>query len=172
MMKIDRIQTTMVLTVIMMMCFLLMGSGKSNAFDGTRTSDEAEFWMEYRILDKEESSDLTLSEGKISFVCPQKRDREIKARLEECCTDYIGDAPQVVGIASNLPYQEGFSYRSIEIQSDTEPYELTVFLDGEGNASESDFENAAKLAFDYIKNMGTIRFCMEEAKEEVASFER
>ena len=43
MMKIDRIQTTMVLTVIMMMCFLLMGCGKSNAFDGTRTSDEAEF---------------------------------------------------------------------------------------------------------------------------------
>ena len=51
-------------------------------------------------------------------------------------------------------------------------YELTVFLDGEGNASESDFENAAKLAFDYIKNMGTIRFCMEATKEEVASFER
>ena len=94
----------------------------------------------------------------ISFVCPQKRDREIKARLEECCTDYIGDASQVVGIASNLPYPEGFSYRSIEIQSDTEPYEHTVFIDGEGNASESDFENAAKLAFDYIKNMGTIRF--------------
>ena len=85
------------------------------------------------------------AEGKISFVCPQKRDREIKARL---------------------------SYRSIEIQSDTEPYELTVFLDGEGNASESDFENAAKLAFDYIKNMGTICFCMEATKEEVASFER
>ena len=112
------------------------------------------------------------AEGKISFVCPQKRDREIKARLEERLTDYIGDASQVVGIASNLPYPEGFSYRSIEIQSDTEPYELTVFLDGEGNASESDFENAAKLAFDYIKNMGTICFCMEATKEEVASFER
>lgn len=230
MMKIDRIQTTMVLTVIMMMCFLLTGCGKSNAFDGTRTSDEAGFWMVYRVLDKEESSDLKLSEGdqiqvsishsagyvdvmvgqdgeepiydgtwqenadfiltipetglyqitvtghqaegKISFVCPQKRDREIKARLEEYRTDYIGDAPKVVGIASNLPYPEGFSYRSIEIQSDTEPYGLTVFLDGEGNSTEKDFENASKFAFDYIKNMGTIRFCMEEAKEEVASFER
>ena len=60
MMKIDRIQTTMVLTVIMMMCFLLMGCGKSNAFDGTRTSDEAGFWMEYRILDKQELNDFLI----------------------------------------------------------------------------------------------------------------
>lgn len=75
-------------------------------------------------------------------------------------------------IASNLPYPEGFSYRSIEIQSDTEPYGLTVFLDGDGNATEKDFENVSKIAFDYIKNMGTIRFCMEATKEEVASFKR
>ena len=43
-------------------------------------------------------------------------------------TDYVGDAPKVINIVSGQNYPDGYSYDSIEIQSETEPYELTVFL--------------------------------------------
>ena len=42
---------------------LLTGCGQKSTFDGSRTSNESGFWMEYTILDREESADLMLSEG-------------------------------------------------------------------------------------------------------------
>ena len=42
---------------------LLTGCRQKSAFDGSRTSDESGFWMEYTILDREESANLPLSEG-------------------------------------------------------------------------------------------------------------
>ena len=59
----DRIQTSMRLTAIMTMFFLLTGCGQTNAFDGIRTSDESGFWMEYDSLNNQESAELMLSEG-------------------------------------------------------------------------------------------------------------
>jgi len=45
------------------MLFLLTGCGTSSVFDGSRISDASGFWIEYSILNQEESADLNLTEG-------------------------------------------------------------------------------------------------------------
>ena len=45
------------------MIFLLTGCGSGSVFDGSRVSDASGFRMEYSILNREESADLTLTEG-------------------------------------------------------------------------------------------------------------
>ena len=48
--------------ILLAICFLLSGCGGKSTFDGSRTSDETGFRMEYSILDKEESVELKLTE--------------------------------------------------------------------------------------------------------------
>ena len=96
----------------------------------------------------------------------------IQTEIDTYRTDYIGDAPAVSQIAMRLPYPGDYSYSSIEIQSAHEPYGLAVYLDGDEPVSQDNFEVAARVAFDNIGNMGTIRFCKADTKEELASFER
>ena len=48
--------------ILLAICFLLSGCGRKSTFDGSRTSDETGFRMEYSILDKEESVELKLTE--------------------------------------------------------------------------------------------------------------
>ena len=45
------------------MLFLLTGCGTGSVFDGSRVSDAFSFRMEYSMLNREESADLTLAEG-------------------------------------------------------------------------------------------------------------
>ena len=45
------------------MLLLLTGCGTGSVFDGSRVSDASGFRMEYRVLDREESADLVLTEG-------------------------------------------------------------------------------------------------------------
>ena len=52
-----------VTAILLAICLLLSGCGKKITFDGSRTSDETGFRMEYRILDKEESAEMKLTEG-------------------------------------------------------------------------------------------------------------
>ena len=87
-------------------------------------------------------------------------------------TVYIGGATEVAGIAQRLPYPGDYSYGHIEIQSDEEPYGLTVYLNGTGDFGKSGFEEASRLAFDQIGNMGEIRFCREKDGEVLALFSR
>ena len=45
------------------MYFLLTGCGTGSVFDGSRAADASGFRMEYSMLNREESADLTLREG-------------------------------------------------------------------------------------------------------------
>ncbi len=61
---IERAITKKAMTAILLaMCFLLSGCGEKSAFVGSRASDETGFRMEYRILDKEETAEMKLTEG-------------------------------------------------------------------------------------------------------------
>ena len=52
-----------VTAILLAICLLLSGWGEKSTFDGSGTSDETGFRMEYRILDKEESAEMKLTEG-------------------------------------------------------------------------------------------------------------
>ena len=49
--------------ILMAICLLLSGCGGKSTFDGSRIFSETVFRMEYRILDKEESAEMKLTEG-------------------------------------------------------------------------------------------------------------
>ena len=49
--------------ILLVMCLLFAGCEGKSTFDGSRTSGETEFRMEYSILNKEESAELKLTEG-------------------------------------------------------------------------------------------------------------
>lgn len=92
--------------------------------------------------------------------------------LEQYRTDYIGDAPKVSAIAQQLPYPKGYTYSSIELQTSTEPYELSIYLSGRGSVQEKDFERCEAIAFNLIGNMGIISFCNADSQSVIASFDR
>ncbi|NLL78720.1 MAG: DUF4825 domain-containing protein [Clostridiales bacterium] len=94
--------------------------------------------------------------------------------LSQYKTEYVGDAPNVVNIVSQQDYPEGYSYDSIEIQSETEPYGLTVFLKAAPAASEieDELQTNADMAFDLIGNLGTLEYREANSKEFIAAYER
>ena len=94
--------------------------------------------------------------------------------LSQYKTDYIGDSSNVINIVSGQEYPEGYSYDSIEIQSETEPYGLTVFLKDEPSAVklEDELQVNADMTFDLIGNLGTIDYKTADSKEIIASYER
>ena len=80
----------------------------------------------------------------------------------------------VNNIVSGQEYPAGYSYDSIEIQSETEPYGLTVFLKDEPSAAklEDELQVNADMTFDLIGNLGTIDYKTADSKEIIASYER
>ncbi len=107
----------------------------------------------------------------------------VTQRKEEMCeipnlsqykTDYVGDAPNVINIVSSQHYPDGYSYDSIEIQSDTKPYGLTVFLKVEPSAAnlKDELQVNADMTFDLISNLGTLNYKIADSKEIIASYER
>ena len=94
--------------------------------------------------------------------------------LSQYKTDYVGDSSKVINIVSGQEYPEGYSYDSIEIQSETEPYALTVFLKDEPSAAnlEDELQVNADMTFDLIGNLGTIDYKTADSKEIIASYER
>ncbi len=94
--------------------------------------------------------------------------------LSQYKTDYVGDSVNVINIVSGQDYPEGYSYDSIEIQSETEPYGLTVFLKAEPSASvlEDQLQVNADMTFDLIGNLETLDYKIVDSKEVIASYER
>ena len=94
--------------------------------------------------------------------------------LSQYKTDYVGDSSNVINIVSSQAYPEGYSYDSIEIQSEIEPYGLIVFLKDEPSAAklEDELQVNADMTFDLIGTLGTIDYKTADSKEIIASYER
>ena len=67
-------------------------------------------------------------------ACGRKEELYEIPDLSQYKTDYVGDSSNVINIVSGQEYPEGYSYDSIQIQSETKPYGLTVFLKVEPSA--------------------------------------
>lgn len=94
--------------------------------------------------------------------------------LSQYKTEYVGDASNVANIVSHQDYPEGYSYDKIEIQSEKEPYGLTVFLKKEPSASkiEDELQVNADMTFDLIGNLGTLDYKEVDSEELIAAYER
>ena len=107
-------------------------------------------------------------------ACGKKEELYEVPDLSQYKTEYVGDTPNVINIVSGQDYPKGYSYDSIEIQSETEPYGLTVFLKVEPSASklEDELQVNADITFDLIGNLGTLDYRTADSKEIIASYER
>ena len=107
-------------------------------------------------------------------ACGRKEEMYEVPDLSQYKTDYVGDASNVISIVSGQDYPEGYSYDSIEIQSETEPYGLTVFLKVEPSTSklEDELQVNADMTFNLIGNLGTLDYKIADSKEIIASYER
>ena len=94
--------------------------------------------------------------------------------LSQYKTDYVGDSSNVINIVSGQEYPEGYSYDSIQIQSETKPYGLTVFLKVEPSAVkiEDELQVNADMTFDLIGNLETLDYKIADSKEIIVSYER
>lgn len=107
-------------------------------------------------------------------ACGRKEEMYEVPDLQQYKTDYVGDAPNVIGIVSSQDYPTGYLYDSIEIQSETKPYGLTVFLRVEPSVSkiEDELQINADMAFDLIGNLETLDYKNADSKEMIVSYER
>ena len=61
--RLSKRKATAGICMLAAMLFLLTGCGTGSVFDGSRVADASGFRMEYSMLNREESADLTLREG-------------------------------------------------------------------------------------------------------------
>ena len=96
----------------------------------------------------------------------------IDETLTQYATDYIGDAPNVVGIASHMTYPGQWQYDHVELHTDAPPYGLDIYLSGYGTQEEAEFQPLADTAFALIGNLDQVTFMSSETGDEIASFQR
>ena len=107
-------------------------------------------------------------------ACGRKKEMYEVPDLSKYKTDYVGDSSNVIKIVSGQEYPEGYTYDSVEIQSKSEPYGLTVFLKVEPSASklEDELQVNANMTFDLIGNLKTLDYRMADSKKIIALYER
>jgi len=94
-----RTARTAVRVLLITLCLLLAGCGSPSAFEGTRTKSESGFWMEYSVLDREETADLTMAEGE-----------ELEVRIHHTA----GDVDVTVGRVGEEPVYQGSGQTNAE----------------------------------------------------------
>ncbi|NQL66227.1 DUF4825 domain-containing protein [Streptococcus suis] len=105
-------------------------------------------------------------------ACQAEKSQEVN--LEQYKTDYVGDNSKVIQLAALQDYPEGYTYDHIEIQSDKEPYQLTVFLkvDKASDKESEELQSNSQSLFDLIGNLEQVAFVDATSQEEIAHFTR
>lgn len=94
------------------------------------------------------------------------------ASIYDYKTEYVGDNSKVVQIVNGMEYPDGIQYDSIEIQSQTQPYGLTVYvLEDRGITQDELFKNAV-MTFALIDNLSELKYVDSSTDETIAEFTR
>lgn len=106
--------------------------------------------------------------------CSKKGETQKADELSQYKTEYVGDNSNVIHIVSGQDYPKGYTYDSIEIQSEVEPYGLTVYLkvDSSEPALQDELQTNADITFSLIGNLGTLDYKTADSKEKIASYVR
>ena len=107
------------------MIFLLAGCGTGSVFDGSRVSDTSGFWMEYSILNREESAGLNLTEGD---------------RLQVSLSHTEGTVDVTVGMNGKEPIYRGNGQQNAE-------FVLEILEKGNYHISVSGHQAKGNIAF-------------------------
>ena len=92
--------------------------------------------------------------------------------LEQYRTEYIGDNTKVIGIASRQSYPKGYAYDHIAMQTETEPYALTVYLQVEAQADDvGELDENAALTYSLIGNLGDLYYVNAADETALASYQ-
>ena len=87
-------------------------------------------------------------------------------------TEYVGDNSKVVQIVNGMEYPAGIQYDSIEIQSQTKPYGLTVYVLEDKEVSQNDLFKNAVVTFALIDNLSELKYVNSSTNETIAEFNR
>ena len=98
-------------------------------------------------------------------ACGRKEELYEIPDLSQYKTDYVGDSSNVINIVSGQEYPEGYSYDSIQIQSETKPYGLTVFLKVEPSAVK--IEDELQVNADVVRKIGKRNIYLEDSNEKM-----
>lgn len=104
-------------------------------------------------------------------ACQYKSDPN---NIQQYKTDYVGDNSKVIAIVKNQEYS-GYSVDHVEIQSETEPYGIKVYLKAEENETSkinNDFQKNADKTFVLIGNLEIIDYVKVDNNETLASYKR
>lgn len=129
-----------------------------------------------KILNKSLKKALTLSlvlglSANLLVGCGKKESATIDENsLYSYKTEFVGDNSKVISIVSKLDYNN-FDYDSILIQSEKEPYGLTVYLNGEENKEHDFFDNAI-MTFALIENLENIKYVDKNTENILEEFNR
>ena len=114
--------------ILLVMCLLFAGCEGKSTFDGSRTSGETEFRMEYSILDKEESAELKLAEGD---------------QLQVSISHTTGNVDVIVGRNGEEPIYKGTGQENAD-------FVLTIPQTGAYQISVRGHRAKGKISFTYI----------------------
>lgn len=87
-------------------------------------------------------------------------------------TDYIGDNSTVSAIVSHMTFPEGYEFDHIELDTDEEPYGLTIVLTGSGPVDSNLFSMNADIAFEHIGNLSSVMFINSDTGEFISAVNR
>ncbi len=106
----SKLKATAGVCILAALILMLTGCGTGSVFDGSRVSDASGFRMEYNILNREKSAELTLTEGDRLLVSLShtKGTVDVTVGMEGKAPIYRGNGQQnaefVLGIAETGNY--------------------------------------------------------------------
>ena len=109
----------------------------------------------------------------MQYVSKEQALKEGMKELGSDPTEFVGDNSKVAHIAELTEYPDGYAYDHIAIQSEEEPYGLTVYLKRGADASpDASFDACAETAFSLIGNLSELEYADAQTEEVIASFTR
>ena len=114
---------------------------------------------------------VVLAVGLLAGCC-EREEKKISEELFKYKTEYVGDNSKVGSILNTQKYLEGATPDNFEINSEKEPYSLTLNLLTEVDLTDNDLFKNAVVTFALIGNLQEINYSTVGSNDNIATFSR